>query len=321
MNSINIPKKTIFVFNSIKALFFALIRKLVGYQRFHRKKYNGKPIIKCQQANYLIKRMIEAGKPFLIARFGDGELRTSVHFLEKKERIRAKYPKYIKLAICNNAGFFPNDEKMIDRFSDLLLSSTKEVDVLAVWFNYLEDYVYKVYGPVDGKCITLRDLEPFWFDEPWSQALSGKKVLVIHPFSETIKTQYERRTKLFSNRGVLPSFKLITLKSVQSIGGKSDSYNNWFEALEDMYKKAVQIDFDIAIIGCGAYGLPLGAKLKKIGKMVIHLGGVTQFLFGIKGKRWDEKPEYSHFYNEYWVRPGESDRPKEAGSVENGCYW
>ena len=46
-----------------------------------------------------------------------------------------------------------------------------------------------------------------------------------------------------------------------------------------MYEECKQIDFDVAIIGCGDYGLPLAEKLKSHGKQVIHLGGATQLMF------------------------------------------
>lgn len=95
----------------------------------------------------------------------------------------------------------------------------------------------------------------------------------------------------------------------------------WFDALDYMYEECKQIDFDVAIIGCGAYGLPLAAKLKSHGKQVIHLGGATQLMFGIKGKRWDEMPEISKYYNEYWVRPNKNEVVKDGNKVENGCYW
>ena len=52
--------------------------------------------------------------------------------------------------------------------------------------------------------------------------------------------------------------------------------------------------FDVAIIGCGAYGMPLAAMLKQAGKQAIHLGGATQLLFGIKGKRWEEIKTIPH---------------------------
>jgi hypothetical protein len=62
-------------------------------------------------------------------------------------------------------------------------------------------------------------------------------------------------------------------------------------------------DFDVAIIGCGAYGFPLAAHLKRLGKKAIYMGGATQLLFGIKGKRWDNYRLISNFFNEHWVRP------------------
>ena len=55
-------------------------------------------------------------------------------------------------------------------------------------------------------------------------------------------------------------------------------------ALNYMFDEAMKKNFDVAIIGCGAYGFPLAAKLKQAGKIVIHLGGATQLLFGIIGR-------------------------------------
>lgn len=54
-----------------------------------------------------------------------------------------------------------------------------------------------------------------------------------------------------------------------------------------MKKKISTIDFDIASIGCGAYGLPLaGFIMEELHKKAIYMGGGTQWLFGIKGRRW-----------------------------------
>jgi hypothetical protein len=82
-----------------------------------------------------------------------------------------------------------------------------------------------------------------------------------------------------------------------------------------------KIDFDIAIIGCGAYGFPLAAHVKRIGKKAIHLGGPTQMLFGIKGKRWIENPNFNEIINEHFVFPNDSERIPNANKVEGACYW
>ena len=87
-----------------------------------------------------------------------------------------------------------------------------------------------------------------------------------------------------------------------------------------------KIDFDICLIGAGAYGFPLAAYVKKIGKKGFHLGGSLQLLFGIKGKRWEdpnynEKYKYNQLMNEYWVKPNEKDKPRDSQNIENACYW
>jgi hypothetical protein len=90
-----------------------------------------------------------------------------------------------------------------------------------------------------------------------------------------------------------------------------------------MKRKIDCIDYDICIIGCGAYGLPLAAHVKRNGKKSIHLAGATQLLFGIKGKRWEQFLvwPYSNLFNEHWVRPGQDEKPKNASVVEGACYW
>ena len=102
---------------------------------------------------------------------------------------------------------------------------------------------------------------------------------------------------------------------------KDNRFDTWFDALEYMYQEALKIDFDVAILGCGAYGLPLAAKLKVAGKQAIHMGGVTQILFGIKGRRWLDNPRAEINFNDAWVYPKESETPKRSNAVENHCYW
>ena len=80
--------------------------------------------------------------------------------------------------------------------------------------------------------------------------------------------------------------------------------------------------FDIAIIGCGAYGFPLASFIKNLGKQAIHLGGVTQLLFGIKGKRWEEWKHYTELRKnngENWIFANEI--PEDYKKIEGGCYW
>jgi hypothetical protein len=82
-----------------------------------------------------------------------------------------------------------------------------------------------------------------------------------------------------------------------------------------------KLDFDIAIIGCGAYGFPLAAYVKQIGKKAIHLGGAVQYLFGIKSKAFDNNNKLNYLSNEYWVYPNANEVIKNSNLVEGGRYW
>lgn len=301
-------------------IFHCSVRKIVGHKKYHRSKYYGKCIKSVDEANQILYSAIESGKPFLAARFGDAELRALVYALENEIGIRKGYPDYIKKAMHNNAGFFPENDECLNEFGKELWNASKQVDIFGVWFNLLEDYVIHKTSP-NAELVKLVGLEPYRSKAPWSKALEGKRVLVIHPFEESIKHQYAIHDKLFSDKNVLPDFELLTYKTVQTNAGGTCNYNSWFEALDAMFDEIRKLDFDIAIVGCGSYGLPLAAKIKRLGKQVIHLAGATQILFGIRGARWDVRPEMQHLFNEYWVRPLESEKPKDAKNVEGGCYW
>jgi len=113
---------------------------------------------------------------------------------------------------------------------------------------------------------------------------------------------------------------------VQSIAGECTEFSDWFAALESMKNAMDKVEYDICLIGCGAYGFPLAAHAKRRGKKGFHMGGSLQLLFGIRGKRW-ENPDYNPFYNyarlmnEHWIKPSEEERPRAAQMVECACYW
>jgi len=158
-------------------------------------------------------------------------------------------------------------------------------------------------------------------------ALEGKKVLVISPFEESIKIQFPKRKHLFTtgkqNNFEYPDFELLTLKCPNTIKGNDPfPHNNWIETYNDMCEKINLLEFDVAILGCGSYGMPLAHYIKKIGKGSIYAGSYAQVMFGIKGKRWEiEGNPHCSFWNEHWKCPEDNEIPKSADKVEGGCYW
>lgn len=153
---------------------------------------------------------------------------------------------------------------------------------------------------------------------------------MITPFNRSVERQYAIREKLYQGSDILPGFELLTYKSQMTIGDLNEGgFKDWFEALDFMRDEISRLDFDIALVGCGAYGFPLAAEIKKMGKQAVCMGGVLQILFGIMGRRWDgsrfggigHMPEkLKRYYNDSWIYPIE-ERPGEADKVEYGPYW
>lgn len=287
------------------------------------------------KASDVIYNLLASGRPCMIARFGAFELsiilnykficqknHSAIDFIKGKQEAWWWNDKLIK-SMCTNAGFFPNSYSMIEKYCKLMFDDIKELDVLESW-RPQESLLNEELA--HAKRVTAEISAPYFTKRPWSRILRGKKVLVVHPFAKTIEQQYKHRKLLFENQDVLPEFQLFTIPAVQSIGGNNPMFVDWFAALDYMKSEINKVDYDICIIGCGAYGFPLAAHVKKEGKQAVHLAGMTQLLFGIKGARWEiknnsQKYDYQKLFNDYWVRPSLDERPKAASNVEGGCYW
>jgi len=275
--------------------------------------------IEGEMCSELLKEELLSNKPSMIARFGSTEIK-AILYPKMPWVFRVFFRKRFFSNMDILSGFFPSNEENIRRFSTLMYNDMKELDILGSW-RMEERFLEKQYPK--AKRIQLSALEPYLYENPWSEVLAEKKILVIHPFNRTIEGQYLNNSEnLFQDKRVLPKFKsLETIKAVQTIAGNRSGFADWFEALEYMKAEIDKRDFDIAIIGCGAYGFPLAAHVKRMGKKAVHLGGPTQILFGIKGKRWIENDKFDSIINEYFVFPSAEDLPENAKKVEGGCYW
>lgn len=283
------------------------------------KNYLYTPPLSGEACSQIIYNELLAKKPSMIARFGSTEIK-AVLYPKLPLIFQPFFKNRISTRMRDLSGFFPLSAGMIEKFSNLMIDDMTLLDVLGSW--RIEEMLLLKNFP-SAQRIELSALEPYLYSHPWSEALAGLKVLVVHPFNTTIERQYhDKRTLLFNDKRVLPQFKsLETVKAVQTIAGNKGDFDTWFEALDTMKATIDAKDYDVAIIGCGAYGFPLAAHVKRSGKKAIHMGGATQLLFGIKGKRWDNHRLIAPLYNEYWVRPATEDIPADSNKVEGGCYW
>ena len=170
-----------------------------------------------EEADLIIKNELISPKPSMIARLGSTEIK-AVLYPRMPFVMRWAMRKSIFDHMEIYSGFFPTEEETIRLFSELMIKDMEMLDVLGSW--RVEEFLLAKDFP-SAKRVELKTLEPYLSRDPWSAALKGKKILVVHPFSETIKEQYRnKRQKLFRDSRVLPEFKrLDVIKAVQTIAG------------------------------------------------------------------------------------------------------
>ena len=287
-------------------------------------------VVSNQEARNKLTTSILSGTPFAAGRLGtvEGDLVSW----------RIRHPKKLfPLGLLMNskrlAGVFPANQKDVDDFVDLYLEAVQNLDLLGVrnddFFSGYFKMERTVVETARPKVLSsIRALSPLGEPESWVKALSGKKVLVIHPFASTIRSQYEKnRSRIFPGKLWLPEFQLEVFAPLQSAGDEKPlgEARNSSDALQAMLREISKIKFDVALIAAGAYGLPLASKIKESGKVAIHIGGVLQLFFGIRGGRFDAvSSQYDYlslYHTEAWVRPAPEETPNWNRQVEGGAYW
>jgi len=289
-----------------------------------------------QNADFQITTLIRKGQPALVGRFGGTEARFLGAFLKLSKfvtlglplSVASKlFPKWRKrsLDIHSLSGFYFDSWMDVRNFVKLYLEALANTDILGAWgvaFTWIEGKEFKKNSkkliPVG---FTAPWVEPYTGTSiPWSSSLSGKRVLVISGFSESIASQHKRISQVFVDVAY-PKFELTTIKAPLVSGSRDPSGKSWFALLDEMKKEIQKKDFDIALIAAGAFSYPLADFVKNQGKIGIHCGGGLQLFFGVMGNRWNNSPEVLKFVNDFWVRPSARERPKTADAIEDACYW
>ena len=96
---------------------------------------------------------------------------------------------------------------------------------------------------------------------------------------------------------------------------------SWEHVLERL-KRSTEWDPStsrVALLGCGAYGVPLASHAKTRNMSAVYVGGLLPALFGIAGKRHRET--FASSLNEAWISPLPEETPAGNERVEGGAYW
>jgi hypothetical protein len=276
-------------------------------------------------AGPILIEAIGTGRPLAAGKIGFTELLGLNHYLKRSaaladNREPPPYPPYASDTLFINSGVFPQQDKLFDQFAKIFYDRLGEMDVLAAWGLSGEAHMFNIAAP-QATLVGRVSLEPYLSAEPWTAALEGKRVLVISPFIDTISQQYARRTEIWQDPRLLPPFTLLTIRAPFSAGLVPPKHADWMEAVADLEAQMDALEYDVALIGSGAFSLPLATHAKRRGKVGIHMGGSLQLAFGVYGNRWKEDKEFQRFFNDSWVRPSKSETPPSAQKNENAAYW
>ena len=269
--------------------------------------------------NNFIRHHLKHNKLFAAGKIGVTEAKILYsYFAHKKPEEHSFNEGYV------NSGIFPKTLETFQSFCTTYLDSIKCLDLAPRWCKCLEIFEIELYNQLNPKCYNtpLPDLEPYYYDNPWTEFLKDKTVLVVSPFAKSIEQQFPKLEKIWKGK-ITNNFNLKTIKFPFSIGISSEmeqwgSYSNCLNHFKDEISKA---EFDFCIIGAGAYSLPLCQHVKALGKSSIHLGGPTQILFGIMGKRWTDNKGIAKYVNDSWVTPLPEEMPTRREINEGACYW
>jgi hypothetical protein len=211
-------------------------------------------------------------------------------------------------------------ERAWKEFSQYYLDGYLAADIQCVWNGTRMDEQMKLLSKCDDSVVIIDALgiEPYYSYNPWTSALAGKRVLLISPFVADLQAQYSKIKKIWVGReSMLPNFEIVPYRSEFYF----NQFTSWVTVLEKMKNDISKLGFDIALISCGALGLPLGGFIRNdLKKSAVYMGGALQILFGVKGARWDSHEIIGKFYNDEWIRPTDN-KPDGADRLDQSCYW
>ena len=271
-----------------------------------------------------LSRALQEGKVFAAGKIGGAELMALEY---QDHQIQPRWPggwswRRPAHRLMNNAGFFPVEKKAFLEWHDIMMQAIPSMDYLCSWQtdSHLQDYEKFLIHDLAPASRNLplvqlgRPLLPFLVPFPW---------LVVSPFTKTIRRQLPKLREVHDPGGRREVDWSLPVETCQLVRCPFQShlepspYASWREGLEKLTAEVLAEDFAVALIGAGAWSLPLAARIRAAGRSAIHFGGETQLLFGIKGKRW----ERYGIYNDAWVSPDPSEMPAHRSRVEDGCYW
>ena len=164
------------------------------------------------ESNELMKNLINEKEPFFISRLGG-----SIGTLTRNYKANMQIPRRIITHSQTHDGIYCNNMNDLLKYADMYADSLENSTYLACFTNLCnetQDYFIKKYSL---KALHSRVLEPFYSilenETPWTHKLKGKKILVINPFTDSMKKQLDNNFQMFKDKKIF--FRWTTIYFLQ----------------------------------------------------------------------------------------------------------
>lgn len=289
--------------------------------------------------NYLTDKF-ENNKHFIIPRIAGVEnnfAQLGMTILQKQQASQQasqqemSYIQQVGKTMKNNAGINITSVQSVIKYSQLYLAAFHKCDMYFEWEPWGDVYKY-IANSHNFINMNFKQKQRFWaftldifhniYNDPWTIALKGKRILIISPFIKSFQEKIPIRKEIYGV-DLFPDCSFVFLKPPQTQG---DCPSEEFDKELDKFVEKISTikdDFDVALCSCGGYGNLVCSKIYDMGKSSIYVGGVLQMYFGVYGSRWmRERADILRlFMNKHWSRPKEEEQPDGFKKVEGSCYW
>ena len=284
-----------------------------------------------ERSNNEISQLIDSNKPFSVVRFGMGpETFVSYEYLQTG---KLNYGLLDSKGNMPNAGIYTKNKDLsyIELYCRYYNSSIKNSNTLAGFENHellskIQTYYTNLFNINQ---IHSRSLEPVYAmlenknTIPWTYKLKGKKVLIINSFIDSIKKQLDNKF-CYNKPLFLEKQEFLFYKTFQTVNNNF-VHDNWFETYNIMKNDIQKLEFDIALVACGGYGVPLCNFIKEeLNKSAIYIGGGLQMMFGVLGQRWSSRDDWKTIIKNNkcnFIYPTEHEIIKGCENSDCSSYW
>jgi hypothetical protein len=255
----------------------------------------------------LFKEIITKDEPYYIHRIGGIDWETIVDIYNNNGVVTPliinkstiySYTGYYDLTnnkIKNFKLYYDEYIKSIKASVFVTVGNSKTLSDLGLLFN-TKKQKYKIVDDLISNycryCFIEDTISKFGFLYSCGSLFKDKKVLLVSPFGNVMKKQYdEKRDLLFSTDHPLVVKELDYVNTYITINDNNFNpnlmHNTFLESLDAIKEKIKNKNFDVAFLSCGAYAPLLGLYIKEeLKKQSIYIGGIMQIYFGIRGRRY-----------------------------------